>query len=96
MSVIRKMLYFSWGAVSMSRDKAEKFISEMVKKGEISREEAKKYVDDLIQKGEEEKKEIRNLIREEIEEIKKDFSFARRADLDALEKRVLQLEEKQQ
>lgn len=95
MNMIRKVLYFSWGAVSMSRDKAEKYISQMVEKGEISREEAKKYVDDLIQKGEVEKNEIRNLIREEIGELKRDFPFARRSDLDALEKRVLQLEEKQ-
>ncbi len=90
--MMRKILYLGWGAVSLSREKTEKYIAGMVDKGRLSSEEAERYVNELVKKGEEERKEIQNLVRKEIDEIKKDFSFARRSDLDALEKRVLELE----
>lgn len=96
MNMMRKMMYFGLGAMSLTREKAEKVFSEMAEKGEISTDEAKQFVDDAIKKGEEERIELRKVISEEIDEVKKNFSFVTRSELDAMEQRLKDLEAKLQ
>ncbi|MEN6328495.1 MAG: hypothetical protein ABFD18_20080 [Syntrophomonas sp.] len=96
MNMMKKMMYFGLGAMSMTREKAEKVFSEMVEKGEISSEEARQYVDDAIKKGEEERKEMRKVISEEFDEVKKNFSLVTRSELEVLEQRIKDLEQKLQ
>ncbi len=94
MTMMKKALYFGLGALSITRDHAEKFFAEMVDKGEISRDEAKNFVDEAIKRGEEEKGELRKTIRQEFEEMKNTFSYVSKSDFEALEKRIRDLEEK--
>ena len=96
MNMMKKMMYFGLGAMSMTRERAEKVFSEMAEKGEISSEEARQFVDDAIKKGEEERMEMRKVISEEIDEVKKNFSVVTRAELEALEQRIKDLEQKLQ
>lgn len=94
MPMMRKIIYFGLGALSFTREKAEKMMNEMVDKGEINKEEAKQFIDDAIKKGAEEKEELRKMIHQEYQEIKNQFSFVTRKDLEALEARIQALEEK--
>lgn len=94
MPMMRKMIYFGLGALSLTREKAEKMMNEMVDKGEINREEAKQFIDDAIKKGSEEKEELRNMIKQEYQELKNQFSLVTKKDLEALEARIAALEEK--
>ena len=96
MSMMKKALFFGLGALSITREKAEKVFAEMAEKGDITRDEAKKFVDEAIKKGEEEKSELRNMIREEFGEMKKDFSMVARSELEALEARIKDLEQRLQ
>ena len=94
MRMMRRALYFGLGAMSITRDHAEKFFAEMVEKGEISRDEAKGFVDEAIKRGEVERGELRNTIRQEFDEMKKAFSYVSKSEFEALEKRIRDLEEK--
>ncbi|MDD3269419.1 MAG: hypothetical protein PHX14_08865 [Syntrophomonadaceae bacterium] len=96
MNMMRKMMYFGLGAMSLTREKAEKVFSEMAEKGDISSEEAKQFVDEAIKKGEEERIEMRKVISEEIDEVKKNFSLVTRSEFEALEQRIKDLEQKLQ
>ncbi|MEN6349261.1 MAG: hypothetical protein ABFD08_07695 [Syntrophomonas sp.] len=96
MSMIRKAMYFGLGAMSLTRERAEKVFSELAEKGEITSEEAKQFVDDAIKKGEEHKTEMRNMMREEFDEWRKTFSMVTRSEFEALEQRIKDLEQKQQ
>jgi len=96
MSMIRKAMYFGLGAMSLTREMAEKAFSEMAEKGEISSEEAKQFVDDAIKKGEENRNEMRSMMREEFDEWRKNFSMVTRSEFEALEKRISDLEQKLQ
>jgi polyhydroxyalkanoate synthesis regulator phasin len=91
---MKKAFYLGLGAITLTKEKAEKTINEMTEKGEMNKEEAKQFVDDVIQKGEEQKKEIRRIISEEIEEWRKGFGVVTRAEYEALEARIKKLEEK--
>ncbi len=93
-SMFRKFMYFSFGALTMSREKAEKFFNEMVEKGEMSRDEAMSYLDETVKKGEEEKMEMRAMIRMELDKLRNDFSLVRQSDIKDLENRIAELEKK--
>jgi len=61
--MIEKVLYLGLGMFSVTRDRIEKIVDELMEKGEISREEAGEVVENLIKRGEEERKAIRKLVR---------------------------------
>lgn len=94
--MMKKMIYFGLGALTLTREKAEKVFSEMVEKGEMNRDEAKQWVEDVIKRGEEEKTELRAAIRKEIDEIRSDFPLVTKADLEAIEARLAAIESKLQ
>lgn len=91
---LRKMFYFGFGALTITREKAEKFFNEMVEKGEMSGEEAKTFIDETIKKGQEQKDEVRKMVRSEFETLKNQLSFVNRSDINELENRILELENK--
>lgn len=94
--MMKKMIYFGLGALTLTRERAEKVFSEMVEKGEMNRDEARQWVDDVIKRGEEEKVEFRSAIRKELEQIRNDFPLVTKADLEAIEARLAAIESKLQ
>jgi polyhydroxyalkanoate synthesis regulator phasin len=92
MSMIEKALYLGLGVFSVTRERLEKVVNELMEKGEISREEAGQVVEDLIKRGEEEKKAIRKLIQEEMGGLKKDLSVSTQSELEQLKERIEELE----
>jgi len=94
MSLFDKMVNLGLGAISLTKERAEFFIDEMVERGEISKEDAKQTVDDIMKKGQEQRDEVRNMIREEIDSWKSRFGVVTRAELDKLTERIKELESK--
>lgn len=94
--MMRKMIYFGLGALTLTREKADKVFQEMVEKGEMNRDEAKQWVEDVIKRGEEEKTEFRAAIRKELEQIRSDFPLVTKTDLEAIEARLAAIESKLQ
>jgi len=92
MSMIEKALYLGLGVFSVTRERLEKVVNELMEKGEISREEVGQVVEDLIKRGEEEKKAIRKLIQEEMGGLKKDLSVSTQSELEQLKERIEELE----
>lgn len=94
MDLFERFINLGIGAFSITKEKAEKIIDEMVERGEINRDEAKKTVDDIIKKGEEQRDQFRNMIREEMDKFKTDHVSAHKSKIADLEARVKDLEEK--
>ncbi|HHW61596.1 MAG TPA: hypothetical protein GX404_06795 [Syntrophomonadaceae bacterium] len=94
MHMLDKMITMGFGAMALTRERAEKLMDEMVERGEISKEEAKKSMDDLLQKGEEQKSEIRSMIREEMDKWRNEFGVVNKTELESLEARIKDLESK--
>jgi polyhydroxyalkanoate synthesis regulator phasin len=90
--MIKKAFYLGLGALSFTKDKAEKFMNEMVEKGEMSAEEGNKFVDDLIKRGEEARQEIKDFVEQEIKCKHKDM--VSREEYDALLQRLKDLEDR--
>lgn len=94
MNMIEKALYLGLGVFSVTRERLERAVNELMEKGEISREEAGQVMEDLIKRGEEEKKAIRKIIQEEMGGLKKDLSMSTQTELEQLKERIEELEKR--
>ncbi len=92
--LISKGLNLGLGLVLVSKEQIEKIVDELVKKGEVSANDSKELIRELSEKGEEEKKEINTRINEQLEKLLGDLKIPTRADLERLEQRVQELENK--
>ena len=94
MSYFDKAMNLWLGAISLTKEKTEAFIDELVERGEMSKEEAKQTMEEVMQKGEEFKTEYRNMVREEIDEWRSKFGVISKSEYDKLAERVKELEAK--
>ncbi|HQA49953.1 MAG: phasin family protein [Syntrophomonadaceae bacterium] len=92
MNMIEKVLYLGLGVFSVTRERMEKVVNELIEKGELSREEAGQVMDELIKRGEEEKTAIHKMVQEEMGKIKKDLSMSTKSELEQLKQRIEELE----
>jgi len=92
--LINKGLAFGLGLAVISKEQIEKFVDEMVKKGEVSSAESKDLMRELFEKGEAEKKEMNSRIREQMEKFLKELNIPTKADLERLEQRIQELEQR--
>lgn len=89
-----KMVNLGLGAISLTKERAELFIDEMVERGEISKEDAKQTLEDVMQKGREQREEVRTMIQEEMDSWKNNLGVVTRAELDKMAERIKELESK--
>ncbi len=90
--LIDTFLSLGIGALSMTRERAQKLVDELVKKGEVRLEESKALIDKMVSRGEEERAELRKLIKEELERAK--TGLATRKDIEELSAKIDALAEK--
>ncbi|OLN29718.1 phasin family protein [Desulfosporosinus metallidurans] len=93
--LISKGLALGLGLAVVSKEQIEKLVDELVKKGEVSTSESKELVRELFEKGEAEKKEMNSRIHEQVEKLLKDLNIPTKADLERLEQRIQELENKE-
>lgn len=94
MDMFDRFINLSFGMFSLTREKAQSYIDEMVERGEIKREDAKDSVEKVIQKGEEQRQEFSNAIQNEMDKWRNKFGTVTRAEYDELAKRLKDLEAK--
>jgi polyhydroxyalkanoate synthesis regulator phasin len=92
MTYFDKAMNLWLGAISLTKEKTEAFIDELVERGEISKDEAKQTMDEVMQKGEEFRTEYRNMVREEIDSWRSKFGVISKSEYDKLAERVKELE----
>lgn len=84
------------GMLSLTREKAQAMVDEMVNRGEVKRDESKGLVDRLVQRGHDERSSFRKLFRDEMGRAAHDLNLATKDDLQALEKKIEALNQKPQ
>ncbi len=82
------------GLLSMTREKAEKGVNQLVENGEIDTKDAQEMINSLIQRGEEEKQAIRNISKIEIIKVLDDLYFEKVDDIVTLNGRISSLRNK--
>ncbi len=88
------IISLGWGTVSLTREKAEKMVDLLIKRGEISREEAKNTLNELVNRGEKERAEIRQHLQQEVKDMLQKYNLVTREEFNALQEKVNMLEQK--
>jgi len=91
--MLEQVISLSWGLLSLSREKAETFMKEMIKKGELSRENGKYIFRALMERGARERAAFKEDMNSIICKLLQKGIFATRSELKKLEERVNKIEE---
>lgn len=90
--LLKKSLLLGVGALTVTREKAEKMIRELEQKGEVTSGEAREYINELVERGEQERNVLRETVSRELDRLIKVMGLATKSDLKALEERLDSLE----
>lgn len=93
-NLFKKSLLLGMGAISLTREKAEKIVRELEEKGEVTSNETKDFVNELVEKGEQERTLFKEAIKKEFTALQENMGIPGKSDLEALEERIKRLEEK--
>jgi polyhydroxyalkanoate synthesis regulator phasin len=90
--VIRKTLLTGLGLAAISKEKAEKIVEPLVKKGHLSDREGKKFLDELIKKSEQARKALEKTVDGIVQKTLSKFDIPTKRDYETLLGRIERLE----
>ncbi|MDO3410148.1 phasin family protein [Saccharibacillus sp. CPCC 101409] len=90
--LLKKALSLGIGLTLASKEKVEKAVDDLVKKGELAPSESKAVVNKLIERGEEERSTIRGLVQEQVKRVLQELDVPAGSDVQSLEQRIEVLE----
>ena len=92
--LLNKTFSLGIGAAVTSKEQIEKFVDDLVKKGEVSQSESKSMVEDLMKKGDEARAEFEQQINVKVKQRLAEMNLATKEDIERLENRIALLEAK--
>ena len=92
--ILRTPILASVGAFSVAEEGIEKFVRDLVERGEASEKEGKKLVDDFRKRTRRNRKDLEKGIDERIEKALKSFRLPTKRDIDALSRKIDKLEKR--
>ena len=92
-TILNKTLMAAIGAISLTKENAEKFVDELIKRGELDKSERVDAIKEALDKAEAKSKEVAGKIKESVKSAKLGKKYARTVDLEALDEKVDHLTE---
>ncbi len=86
-----KGFFATIGVLSLTREKTQEFVDDLVKRGELNKDEGKQLVDRLIAKGQEERENLRKVVRQEVNTAFTELNLPTREDIQTLNDKLNQL-----
>ncbi|MBW4082183.1 phasin family protein [Paenibacillus sp. S150] len=90
--LFKKAISLGVGLTIVSKEKVEKVVEELVKRGELAPSESKALVDRLVERGEEERGVFKSAVHEQVERVLKELKIPVQSDVAGLEARIAVLE----
>ncbi len=89
---LKKMILFGSGLASLTREKIEETVAEIVKKGELSEKEGRELVLDLAEKSKRAKKELKEKMEKIVADTLNKLNIPTRKELDELKTKIERME----
>ncbi len=83
------------GALSLSREKVQETVDQLVARGELNLDEGKQLVEKLVKRGQEERETMRGLVRQEIQKVIGEMDLVSHKDFEVLNEKLDSLLKKQ-
>ena len=91
--LFRKGYLVGLGLASLTREKVEEVVDELVRRGEVAEKDRPRVVDDMITRMREEQKRLTNMLRDTAQKAVVEMGVPTRQQIDELLKRVENLEQ---
>jgi polyhydroxyalkanoate synthesis regulator phasin len=95
-NALRKGFALGLGLAIVGKEQIEKWVDELVKKGELSQHESSAFTQELIQKGEEAQQKLDERIQQKLKNLLTELNLATKDDIKRLEERIEELEQREQ
>jgi polyhydroxyalkanoate synthesis regulator phasin len=92
---IRKSMLVGIGLATVTKEKIEETINELIKKGEITEKEGKEAVDELVQKSKEVTEELKEKVEKLVDDALKKFNVPTRDEFTDLKDKIEKMEASQ-
>ena len=86
-----KMMMASLGAISMTREHAEKLFDEYVSRGQAEKENRSGFVKEVMDSAEKTRAELEKVISQQVQETVTSLHLASKEDIERIEKKLDQL-----
>ena len=87
-TILNKTLMAAIGAISLTKENAEKLVDELIKRGELDKGKRVEAIKEALDKAEEKSKEMAEKIKESVKSVNLTKKYARSDDFEALERKV--------
>ncbi|MCQ4088077.1 phasin family protein [Saccharibacillus sp. JS10] len=92
--LFKKAMSLGIGMTVASKERVEKVVEDLVKKGEIAPSESKAFVNKLVERGEEERNNIKGMVQEQVRRVLKELDVPNGNEVKSLEERIAVLEQR--
>jgi len=92
--LIKKTILAGLGVASLTREKANKLVKDLVKEGEVSECEGSKFVKEILEKVEDNKKTIEKQVEKTVHGVLKKLNMPSRKDIVGLNSKIEKLDKK--
>jgi poly(hydroxyalkanoate) granule-associated protein len=91
---MRKLVLASIGAVAIAQEELENLINKLVERGELAEKEGKKLLDEMKEKRKRKSSKAEAEINKRVEELMTTMNVPTKDDIDALSKKINELDKK--
>ncbi len=92
MNMISKAILLGIGLISMTREKIDETVNDLIRRGEVSEEEGRQLVREMIDKSRRQKEDMERWMEKALADTMKRLNIPSRSELDELRDRVRRLE----
>lgn len=92
-TILNKTLMAAIGAISLTKENAEKFVDELIKRGELDKSKRVEAIKEAVENVEQKSKEVAGKIKDSVKSARMTKKYARSVDLDELGEKVDRLTE---
>jgi len=94
MDIIRKTMLLGLGIVSLTKEKAEGMVDELVRRGEVASQDRFKAVDSLLKEAEKQEEEFTRKVAGTVHKVMTDLRLPTKKDFDEVLKTLKSIEQK--
>jgi len=92
--ILARSVDLGLGALTLTKEAAQKAVDELVHKGEVSKDEGKKLVERMVERGKEQKERIEGVAREAVDKALEKADLARGRELREARAQIAELQQR--
>jgi len=94
MDMIKKAMLLGLGVISLTKEKAQEVVDDLIKRGEVSKDERFKMVDTLLKEAEKQEEELTAKINETVQKVIAKMGLATKKDQEDISRRLEEIEKR--